>query len=137
MSLEDDPDYKKIKLESHKAFILNMMKGNSATESYSLAFPDAKRTTAGVKGSKLKRKYGDIIERNAPINMDRIERVANQTLHNLTLMAFADAGEIVDRDGNPKPLHSLSKGMRMAFDKVYRDWETDRKSTRLNSSHRL
>ena len=45
MSLEDDPDYKKIKLESHKAFILNMMKGNSATESYSLAFPDAKRTT--------------------------------------------------------------------------------------------
>ena len=29
----------------------------------------------------------------------------------------------------------LQKGLEEAFRSLYRDWETDRKSTRLNSSH--
>ena len=33
-----------------------------------------------------------------------------------------------------RPKHFLIKTMKMGG--VYRDWETDRKSTRLNSSHR-
>ena len=32
---------------------------------------------------------------------------------------------------------SISLGMKVTMAGVYRDWETDRKSTRLNSSHRL
>ena len=34
----------------------------------------------------------------------------------------------------PTPQSGFDQGMH-AFDHLYRDWETDRKSTRLNSSH--
>jgi hypothetical protein len=118
MSLSDDEDYKKIKIEAHKQFILNIMKGHNATESYALAFPNAGRKTAGVKGYKLKNQYMDIIERNAPINPDKIEDVANQTLHNLTLMAFADLGKMVNAKGVPLPLHKVPKEIRMAITEI-------------------
>jgi hypothetical protein len=94
------------------------MKGHSATESYALAFPKANRRTAGTKGHKLKVQYAEIIERNAPINPDKIENVANQTLHNLTLMAFADLGAMVGADGMPLPLHKVPKEIRMAITEV-------------------
>ena len=42
---------------------------------------------------------------------------------------------------NPSALAPMSKVIRLisscAAERSYRDWETDRKSTRLNSSHRL
>ena len=94
------------------------MKGNSATESYALAFPKAGRKTAAAKGYKLKNQYADIIERNAPINPDKIEDVANQTLHNLTLMAFADLGKMVDGNGMPLPLQKVPKEIRMAITEI-------------------
>jgi hypothetical protein len=118
MSLADDEEYKAIKIEAHKQFILNIMKGHNATESYSLAFPNAGRKTAGVKGYKLKNQYANIIERNAPINPDKIEDVANQTLHNLTLMAFADLGKMVNAKGVPLPLHKVPKEIRMAITEI-------------------
>ena len=40
--------------------------------------------------------------------------------------------ELVDHMGTDL---SVSNSARVSFSKWYRDWETDRKSTRLNSSH--
>jgi len=118
VSLEDDKDYKAIKIPAHKEFITNILRGHSATESYALAFPHVKRNTAAAKGYKLKNQYGDIIERNAPINPDKVEAVAKETLHNLTLMAFADLGKMVDAKGEPLPLAKVPKEIRMAITEI-------------------
>jgi hypothetical protein len=117
MALEDDEEYQNLK-PNHQAFVYNILTGKNATDSYALAFPKANRKTAGVKGSVLKEKFSDMLHRHAPINLDKIDKVANQTLHNLTLMAFADIGDIVDSDGRPKALHKMPKPLRMAITEV-------------------
>ena len=48
--------------------------------------------------------------------------------------------KMCDNCANPKPKQEVTQellSMLKAIAGVYRDWETDRKSTRLNSSHRL
>ena len=48
--------------------------------------------------------------------------------------------EQIEEIANAKPkeekLSELEKANKLIQEKTYRDWETDRKSTRLNSSHR-
>ena len=41
------------------------------------------------------------------------------------------------KQGGHKKTSSMNKSERRSHKTIYRDWETDRKSTRLNSSHRL
>jgi len=117
MALEDDEEYQNLK-PVHQAFVHGILTGKNATDAYSLAFPKANRKTAGVKGSVLKAKFADLIERNAPINLDKIDKVANATLNNLTLMAFADLKDMVDESGIPKKLHKMPKSLRMAITEV-------------------
>lgn len=118
MALEDDEDYKAIKVEGHKKFIVNVLKGNNPTTAYALAYPHQKHSAALAKASGLRKKYGHIIERNAPLDSVKLERVANQTLHHLTLMAFADLGEMIDGNGEVKPIHLIPKPIRMAITEV-------------------
>ena len=118
MALEDDEDYKKIKVQGHRDFIANVLKGNNPTQAYALAYPNQKHSAALTKGSLLKKKYGHIIERNAPLDSVRLDKVANQTLHHLTLMAFADLGEMLDKNGEIKPIHLVPKHIRMAITEV-------------------
>ena len=51
--------------------------------------------------------------------------------------AYGDRGGIGDRAGNLVELIGAERVSRRnyGYDGTYRDWETDRKSTRLNSSH--
>ena len=118
MSLSDDPDFKKIKVEGYKQFLTNLLAGHNGIKSYQMAYPNASPKTAGVKATQLKKKYGHILERNAPINPDTIEDVANETLHNLKLMAFADIGKMVDKEGVPLPLQKIPKEIRMAITEI-------------------
>ena len=117
MSLDNDEEYKKLK-GSHKVFIGHILSGKNATESYSLAFPNASRSTAGQHGWKLKDKYKDLLAKWTPIPSVALERVASQTLENLTLMAFADVADMVDKDGKPKALIDIPKPLRMAITEV-------------------
>lgn len=118
MALEDDEDYKAIKSEGHKRFIVNVLKGNNPTNAYRLAYPNHKYTVALTKASVLNKKYGHIIERNAPIDSVKLEKIANQTLHHLTLMAFADLGDMIDKNGEVKPVHLIPKPIRMAITEI-------------------
>lgn len=117
MSLENDEEYRKLK-DTHKRFISHLLSGKNATESYSLVFPNASRATAGQHGWKLKDKYKELIAKWTPIPSVALERVASQTLENLTLMAFADVADMVDKDGKPKALSDIPKPLRMAITEV-------------------
>ena len=123
MSLSDDPDFKKIKVEGYRQFLTNLLAGHNGIKSYQMAYPNASPKTAGVKATQLKKKFGHILERNSPINPDRIEDVANQTLHNLSLMAFADLGQMVDAKGMPLPLQQVPVEIRMAITEIEVDGE--------------
>lgn len=116
-NLQDDDEFIKAK-PAHQQFLMNLISGKSTTESYALAFPKAKRTTAGAKGHKLKTQYAQLLERVQPLNPDTIENISNQTLHNLTLMAFADLGDIVDENGEPKHIHKIPRSVRMAITEI-------------------
>mgnify|MGYP003352953318 CR=1 FL=1 len=118
MSLSDDPDFKKIKVEGYRQFLTNLLAGHNGIKSYQMAYPNASYRAAGVKATQLKKKYGHILERNAPLNPDKIEDVANETLHNLSLMAFADIGKMVDKEGVPLPLQQIPREVRMAITEI-------------------
>ena len=118
MSLHDDPEWRAIKKDTHKQFIQNILLGKSATEAYALSFPNSNRSTAAQKGHQLKNKYSDLIARQSYIPSIAIERVANKTLENLMLLAFADIGDMVDANGVPKPIHDIPKPLRMAITEV-------------------
>ena len=47
---------------------------------------------------------------------------------------ITENGELIE-DGAPIIYTERKDGVNPAYDILYRDWETDRKSTRLNSSH--
>lgn len=123
MAIEDDPEWKSIKKNSHKQFISFMLAGKNSTEAYALSFPNASRKTAGQHGHQLKNKYKDILARQAPIPSVALERVASQTLENLTLMAFADVVDMVDEHGKPRALQDIPKPLRMAITEVEIDGE--------------
>lgn len=118
MALEDDEDYKKIKSERHKNFIVNVLKGHNSTTAYRMAYPHQKASMALSHSSNLRKKYGHIIERNAPLDSVKLERVASLTLHHLQQMAFADLGEMIDSKGEVKPVHLIPKPLRMAITEV-------------------
>jgi hypothetical protein len=116
-SIEKDKDYLLLR-HSHQQFILGVMSGKTYTDAYLAAFPNATKKTAGTKGSEMRTKYLHIIERNSPINPDTLHDVANETLHNLSQMAFADLGKMVDADGIPLPLHKIPLEIRIAITEV-------------------
>lgn len=116
-TLESDPEYRKIK-DSHKLFLSHLMKGETATDAYRLAFPLASHKKAGTRGYELKNRYAALLERHRPIDPVVIERVAARTLENLTLMAFADVGGLVDDGGKPLPLKDVPKELRMAITEI-------------------
>ena len=118
MALEDDKEWKAIKRETHKVFLSNLLRGKTATESYQIAFPTANKVQAGKKGYELKKRYELLLERHAPIPPLALESVANKTLENLSIMAFADVGELTDSNGKPLPLKEIPAGLRMAITEV-------------------
>lgn len=117
MKLEDDEEYINAKPQ-HQVFIHNLLKGNTLTKAYQLAYPTANERTAATKGCQLKKKFSGLLDRVQMINEETLEKVSNQTLHNLTLMAFADLGEIVEKNGTPKPLYKIPRHIRMAITEV-------------------
>ena len=117
MALEDDPEYQALP-NKQKMFLFNLLSGKNATDSYALAYPKANRKSAGQHGYELKKRFSNIIERNSPILVDKIEKVANETLHNLTLMAFADIGNMFDENNQLKSIHDMPKSLRMAVTEV-------------------
>lgn len=119
LTIADDPEYKAIKLETHKQFLRNIMQGYNPTEAYLRAFPNAtNRKKAGQSAYKLKERYADLLNRNLPLDQVAIARVANRTLQNLENMAFADVGELLDADGKPLPLKQVPPHIRMAISKI-------------------
>mgnify|MGYP006275890811 CR=1 FL=1 len=127
MSIENDPDWIKIKVEGHKKFINAFLAGKNATEAYQSAYPNASRRTSNEKGYRLKERYKELIERQTYIPSVALERVASRTLENLTQMAFADPAEMLDRNGNPRNLKDIPKALRMAITEV----EIDKKGMRF------
>lgn len=103
---------------SHQEFITHILEGKNATESYALAFPNANRKTSGVKGHKLKNQYSHIISSKTRVNPDMIKEIAEETIANLTLMAFADTSLMFDKKGMLKPLSSIPKEIRMSITEI-------------------
>ena len=67
-----------------------------------------------------------------------------QWLENVAFEAKSESGHSVVMDGSaeyggenrgPRPMELILMGLGGCASTRYRDWETDRKSTRLNSSH--
>jgi len=117
MARKIEEEFDKLK-PTHKEFITNILNGKSATESYALAFPNASRKTAGVKGHKLKTQYAHIIASSTQTNPDLVRDIAEQTIANLTLMAFADTSLMFDKKGMLKPLSSIPKEIRMSITEI-------------------
>jgi len=117
MKLEDDEEYINAKPQ-HQVFLHSLLKGNTLTKAYQTAYPHASEKTAATKGCALGKKYDALLRRVHLLHEDTIEKVSNQTLHNLTLMAFADLGSIVEANGTPKPLNKIPRHIRMAITEV-------------------
>lgn len=120
MAIEDEEEFILAK-KPHKLFMLNILKGMNATEAYSQAFPKAKRSTAATHGWILKKKYEGLLSRHILINSTQLERLANETLANLVLMAFADVGDIVDELGKARALKDIPKPLRMTITEIEMD----------------
>ena len=58
-----------------------------------------------------------------------------QTRLRATALKLTNVNDWVNQDGQPYLEISGTNKVAAGFGKSYRDWETDRKSTRLNSSH--
>ena len=54
-----------------------------------------------------------------------------------TVAIVCTARKFFPEDAKPAIELLASWGLKAKLGRTYRDWETDRKSTRLNSSHRL
>ena len=117
MSKPIGEEFEKLK-PSHQEFITHILEGKNATESYALAFPNANRKTAGVKGHKLKNQYSHIIADRTRTNPDLVREIAEQTIANLTLMAFADTSLMFDKKGMLKPLNQIPKEIRMSITEI-------------------
>ena len=59
-----------------------------------------------------------------------------QTVSKQSKSMLVDIDKYVPDASNPLAKAFKHKGSVFGFTAPYRDWETDRKSTRLNSSHR-
>lgn len=118
MAIEDDKDWKAIRRETHKVFISNLLQGKTATASYKIAFPKANPALAGKRGYEMKNRYAELIARHSAVPPIALERVADKTLENLTLMAFGDVGDLTDADGKPLPLKQVPAALRMAITEV-------------------
>ena len=116
-SISDDPEYMMAK-ESHKQFITNILNGMNNTEAYALAYPNASYKVCGSKGSILRTKYEPLINRYVPLTPDHINKITDETIGNLTLMAFADASDMFGKDGKPLPIKKMPKAIRMGITEV-------------------
>ena len=107
-SIEDDPEYKAAK-ESHKQFITHVLNGKNNTEAYAAAYPNASYAVCGSKGAVLKKKYEPLLNRYLPLTPEMINKISDETIGNLTLMAFADVSEMFDKHGKPLPVKKCQK----------------------------
>lgn len=116
-SITDDPEYL-IAKDSHKQFITHILNGKNNTEAYALAFPNASRPVCGSKGAVLRAKYEPLINRYVPLTPEHINKISEETIGNLTLMAFADVSEMFDKAGKPLPVKQMPKAIRMGITEV-------------------
>ena len=119
MSIEKDPEYIALP-ETHKKFINNLYQGQSATEAYKGAFPNASRATAATRGGNLKKKYEPLFQKHALVPSIALERIASKTLENLQAMAFADPKDMM-RGKSLKPISEMPEALRMAISEVQVD----------------
>ena len=86
----------------------------------------------GVNGVKVGANFLILTgDRNAIRNINRSVERSGLTTKDLVLQPLASASAVMSDIDLEAGVAILDIGAR------YRDWETDRKSTRLNSSHRL
>lgn len=116
-SITEDPEYLMAK-DSHKEFITHILNGKSNTDAYALAFPKASRPVCGSKGAVLRAKYEPLINRYVPLTPEHINKISDETIGNLTLMAFADVSEMFDKNGKPLPVKKMPKAIRMGITEV-------------------
>ena len=116
-SITDDPEYQMAKA-SHKQFITNILNGMNNTEAYSLAFPNASKPVCGSKGAVLRAKYEPLINRYVPLTPEQVNKITDETIGNLTLMAFADVSDMFDKHGKPLPVKKMPKAIRMGITEV-------------------
>jgi len=117
MSIEEHPDFKKAK-ESHQRFMLAIAAGHNATKAYELCYPNASKATCTSKGHTLKNKYSHILAQQSIVSTATLERIGNQTLENIALMAFADPAELFDEQGKPRQLKDIPKNLRLSLSEV-------------------
>lgn len=118
MPLEDDPEFKAIRIEKHKDFLVHVNRGSTAAEAYRLTYPKAKKQYSGKRGYELRKKYNHILERHITLPPTEEEALGERTLENLTRMAFADVADMLGRDGQPLPINEIPVGLRMAITEV-------------------
>ena len=115
--IETDPEYKKAK-DTHKQFITLVLNGKSYTDAYSQVFPNASHNVAGSKGSILAKKYAPLMNRYMPLTPEDIKQIGEETIGNLTLMAFADLQDMFGKDGKLLPVKKMPKAIRMGITEV-------------------
>jgi hypothetical protein len=116
--IEEDPEYKNLK-PLHKQFITLVLNGKSITDAYAELYPNAStRKIAGCKGSTLAKKYAPLIDRYKPLTSEAIKQIGEQTISNLTLMAFADLQDMFSKDGKLLPIKKMPIGIRMGITEV-------------------
>lgn len=116
-SITEDPEYQMAK-ESHKQFINGILNGKSNTDAYALAFPKASRPVCGSKGAVLRAKYEPLLNRYVPLTPEQVNKITDETIGNLTLMAFADVSDMFDKHGKPLPVKKMPKAIRMGITEV-------------------
>jgi hypothetical protein len=129
MALRDDPEFLAIP-QKHQELVALLVDGITPTVAYGRLYPNASHSSCKKKGSHYNIKYKNIILRNSPMQFVDIKKIADQTLKNLTLMAFADVGEIFDGYGKVRTIKEMPKELRMCVTEI--EVEGDRVKYKLN-----
>jgi hypothetical protein len=116
--IEQDPEYKNLK-PKHREFITLVLNGKSYSDAYAELYPNAStRKIAGCKGSLLAKKYAPLINRYKPLTPEMVKQIGEETIANLTLMAFADMEDMFGKDGKLLPIKKMPKAIRMGITEV-------------------